>query len=140
MIITLLKKQRGYELIKDLEKKYGSIKELERLYNHTGNMLMLVDLENWKYFQKSPDEINETGKSIVTNKLTLTNFEMELLDFIKKEHPESIRELARMIKKDVSVIHPKIKELEEEGLIELKKGNKNRKIPIVNFDEIKIAI
>jgi len=140
MIITLIKKQRGTEVIKEYNKKYGSIKELERLYKKTGNNLFLVDLENWKYLKKNPDEEIERGEIKVTNKLVLTEIELEILDYIKNEHPESIRELARFLNKDIKTIHPKIKELEEEGLIELKKGTKNRKIPYLNYDEISISI
>jgi len=99
-----------------------------------------VDLENWKYLKKNPEEEIERGEIKVTNKITLTETELEILNFIKNEKPESIRELARFLDKDIKSIHPKIKELEEEGLIELKKGSKNRKIPFLNYDEISISI
>uniref|UniRef100_UPI00373FD27A HVO_A0114 family putative DNA-binding protein n=1 Tax=Methanobrevibacter cuticularis TaxID=47311 RepID=UPI00373FD27A len=51
-----------------------------------------------------------------------------------------MRELARFLNKDVKIIHPKIKELEQEGLIELKTGDKNKKRPVLNYDKIEIAI
>ena len=140
MIITLTKKQKGKELIKEYEKKYGSIKELERLYTETGNPLFVIDYENWSYYKDNPEELNEQSISKITNKLTLTDVKLEILDFIKNEHPKSIRELARFLDKDVKIIHPKIKELEQEGLIELKEGAKNKKIPVLNYDEISIAI
>jgi len=140
MIITLTKEQKAIECVKSFEKEYGSIERLKIAQEKTGSMKLLVDLENWEYYLDNPDEIVFESKSIVTNKLTLTDLEIELLDFIKKEHPESIRELARMIQKDVSIIHPKIKELEKQGLIELKDGVKNSKIPVINYDEISIAI
>lgn len=140
MIITLIKKETGKTVIKEFNEKYGSIKELERLYKKTGNNLFLVDLENWKYLNKNPDEEIESGEIKITNKLNISDSKIEILDLIKNEKPESIRELARFLNKDIKTIHPKIKELEQEGLIELKKGNKNKKIPIMNYDEIKIAI
>ena len=140
MIITLTKKQKAIESVKHFEKEYGSIERLKKAQEKTNSMKMLVDLENWEYYLDNPNEMIFESKSIVTNKLTLTDLEIELLDFIKKEHPESIRELARMIQKDVSIIHPKIKELEKQGLIELKEGIKNSKIPYLNYDEISIAI
>jgi len=43
--------------------------------------------------------------------------EIELLNLIKNEKPESIRELARMIHKDISVVHPKVKKLERKDLL-----------------------
>jgi len=140
MIITLTKKQKGLEVIKEFTKKYESIKELERQYKETANLLFLVDLENWKYLKENPKEEIERGEIRVTNKQTLTVSELQILDFIKNEQPKSIRELARFLDKDIKTIHLKIKELEEEGLIELKKGTKNRKIPYLNYDEISITI
>lgn len=140
MIITLTKKQKGKDLIKEYENKYGSIKELERLYKETGNPLFVIDYENWNYYKNNPNEENEQSVSRVTNKLTLTDVKLEILDFIKNQHPKSIRELARFLDKDVKLIHPKIKELEQEGLIELKEGDKNKKMPILNYDKIEIAI
>lgn len=140
MIITLTKEQKGSDVIKDLEDKYGSHKHLEALYKKTGNNLYLVDLNNWDYFIDNPEEMLEQSKMLVTNNPNLSELKLKILDFIKNEHPKSIRELARMIEKDVRIIHPKIKELEEEGLLELKEGNKNSKIPYLNYDKIEIAI
>lgn len=65
---------------------------------------------------------------------------MELLNFIKTQNPQSIRELARMIQKDIKTVHPKVKNLEKEGLIEFKKGPKNKKIPVMNYDKIEISV
>ena len=47
MMITLIKRQNGGDVIKDLIQKYDSEKELEHLFNQTNNMEMLIDLENW---------------------------------------------------------------------------------------------
>lgn len=140
MMLTLIKKQKGTEVLKEFEEKYGNINELERLYKETGNNLFLVDYENWKYFKDNPDEELESAITRITNKLVLSDVEMRILDFIKNEHPKSIRELARFLDKDIKVIHPKMKELEKQGLIEFKEGNKNSKIPVLNYDEISIAI
>ena len=140
MIITFTKKQKGYEFIKEMEKKYGKIEEVERLYKETANPLCLVDYENWKYLKDNPEEEIERGITKVTNQLEITEYELKILDYIKNEHPQSIRELARVLNKDIKSIKPKIKQLEEEGLIKLKKGTNNRKIPYLNYDEISIAI
>ena len=78
MIITLKKKQKGHEVLKEYEKKYGSMKEVERLYKETANPLFLVDYENWKYFKDNPNEELESGITRVTNKLTLTDLELEI--------------------------------------------------------------
>ncbi|MDR2543963.1 MAG: hypothetical protein LBD03_00170 [Methanobrevibacter sp.] len=140
MIITLTKKQKEINSIRAFEKEYGSIERLKKAQEETESMKMLVDLENWEYYLKNPDEEVFESKSIVANKITLTDLKIEILDFIKKEKPKSIRELSRMIDKDVGIIHPKVKELEQEGLIEFKTGVKNSKIPYLNYDEINIII
>lgn len=82
MIITLTKKQKAFEAIKYFEKEYGSLKKLKQSYEFTGNYKLLVDSENWEYLLENPEEELFQSKSIVTNKLTLTDFEMEILDFI----------------------------------------------------------
>jgi DNA-binding MarR family transcriptional regulator len=139
-MITLTKEQKGSEIIKEFEDKYISHDHLEELYKQTGNNLYLVDLNNWDYFIDHPEETLEKSKILVTNNPNLSELKLKILDFIKNEKPESIRELSRMIKKDVGIIHPKIKEMEKEGLIELKEGNKNSKIPYLSYDKIEIAI
>ena len=46
MMITLIKRQNGGDVIKDLIQQYDSEKELEHLFNQTNNIEMLIDLEN----------------------------------------------------------------------------------------------
>ena len=140
MIINLIKKQKGYEVIKEFHKKYGSFENLEKLYKDTGSNLFLVDLENWKIFQENPDETLESMEIKIADKLILTEIELKILDLIKNENPKSIRELARFLDKDIKIIHPKIKNLEKTGLLELKDGVKNSKIPVMNYDKIEITI
>ena len=141
MRITLIKEVKGSELIQNFEKTYGSLNRLEKLHERNPeNMEIYMDLDDWKYYLDNLDEIIEDGKTIITERLTLGKLEMDLLNFIKNEKPRSIRELARMIHKDIRSVHPKVLELEKEGLIELKKGSKNRKIPVMNYDKIEITV
>lgn len=140
MMITLIKRIKGTEVIKDLTEKYGSKKELERLYESTQDVELLVDLENWKYFLQNPNETLEEGKSIVTNKLELTESDLELLSTIKYNEIHSIRDLANKLGKDVKSVQPAVHELSNEGYIQLVDGRKNSKIPVLNYDEIKVEI
>lgn len=103
-------------------------------------MKLYSDLDDWKYFREHPNEIIEDANDVITEKLTLGKLELELLDFIKHNNPKSIRDLAKMIHKDISIVHPRVKKLEEEGLIEFKEGPKRRKIPVMNYDKIEIAV
>lgn len=140
MMITLIKKQKGTEVIQDLTLKYGSKKELERLLNQTNNMEMLIDLENWNYFLKHPEETIEKGEALITNKINLTQLDFEVLSTIKYKKVTSIRDLAEKMHKDVKTIQPKVHKLFENGFIQLIDGNKNSKIPVLNYDEIKLEI
>ena len=139
--IKLIKKILGKELVNIYKEEYGSIKALETLSkDNPENMKFFSDLEDWEFFGKNPNDEIEDTTTIITDTITLTNLELELLKFIKNENPQSIRELARMIHEDVSNTQRRISRLEKEGLIQLKKGSKNRKIPILNYDKIEIAI
>ena len=139
MRITLTRQLNGEELIQDFKKAYGSISELEKLYeNNLDNLKLYTDLEDWKYFLENPDEIIEDGKTIIDDKLILGKEEMELIDLIRNEKPESIHKLAMMIKWDLKTIYPKIIQLEKYELIELKSGPKRTKVPIVKYDKIEI--
>jgi DNA-binding Lrp family transcriptional regulator len=140
MILTLIKEENGKKFIKDMEKTYGSIEELERLHEKTNNALMYVDLENWKYFLKHPDKKIKRGETKFINKINLSDTEMEILNTIKHKQPQSINQLAKLINKDISTTHSKVKKMDKQGLLSLKEGNKNSKIPVINYDKIEIAI
>ena len=140
MIITLVKKQTGHEFIREMEETYNSLNELEKLFERTNNMKMYVDLENWNYYKENLNEMIEITESLVTNKLSLSDLDLIILNTIKHEKPRSIRDLAKKINKDVSNIQPKVKRLEEEGYIKFEEGIKNSKIPYLTFDEIKLEI
>ena len=141
MKITLIKTITGEKLIQELEETYGSLDRLERLYGRNpDNMKIYTDLDDWKYYQDHLDEVIEETKGIVTEKLTLGTLEMEMLNFIKYKKPESIRELARMIHKDVRSVQPKVRKLEEQGLIQFKEGPKRKLMPILNYDKIEIEV
>lgn len=66
--------------------------------------------------------------------------DISLMSFIKNQKPNSIKELSKLANRDISTIQHNVNILENEGLIEIKEGTKNRKIPIFNFDKIEIAI
>jgi len=139
--ITLIRKINGKGLIKLFKEKYGSLESLEKVFKEKkGNMKMKLDLDDWKYFLKNPDEKVEDSETIFVENMNINLIELGLLDIIKNEKPKSISELAKITNKDVSFVHRKIKDLEKEGFVTLERGNKNSAIPSVNFDKIEIAI
>ncbi len=140
MIITLVKKESGFDFIKKMEEQYNSIEELEKLFERTNNMKFYVDLENWNYYKDNPTDTIEYSESLVSNEIKLSQLDLSILNVIKYEKPKSIRELALLLDKDVSNIQPRIHKLKDMGYIQLKNGNKNNKIPYLNYDLIKVEI
>ena len=140
MKITLIKEITSQELIHTFETTYGSIERLEDfLKRNPDNMKALVDLDDWKYHLQNPDIIKET-KSIVTHDASLGKLELMLLDFIKIQKPHSIRELAKLLHKNIKNIYTKIKKLEKAGFITLVDGPKKAKIPVLTYQKIEIEV
>ena len=139
--ITTIKVIKGKEKIKELEKRYGSLKNIKRKFkNDNENMLLYSDLEDWKYFLKHPEEELEEGKTIFIEDINISKRDFELIKTIKDNNPNSISELAKLLNKEVSFVQKKVSVLKKEGLLDFKHGSKNRKIPIVNYDKIEIVI
>lgn len=140
MIITLIKEQTTKEYDEQMKEKYGSMEKLEKLLEKTPKNILYADLENWKLLLKNPEEPIRMEEIIITDKISIGENETQILNIIKNEKPKSIREIATKIKKDPANITNKINLLAEEGLISFKKGLKNSKIPVLNYDKIEIAI
>ena len=140
MIITLIKEQTTKEYDNKMKEKYGSMEKLETLLEKTPKNILYADLENWKLLLENPEEPIRMEEIIITDKISIGENETQILNIIKNEKPKSIREIATKIKKDPANITNKINLLAEEGLISFKKGLKNSKIPVLNYDKIEIAI
>jgi len=139
--ITLIKDLKGKDLVKSFENKYGSLDKIKRsLERGKGNVKLELDLEDWKYFLKHPNEPVTETKIIYTENPEITMKDISLLSFIKNQNPQSIKELADLAKRDISTIQRKVTILENEGLITIQKGSKNRKVPVFNYDQLVIAI
>ena len=139
--IRMVRKIKGKDKVKDLENQYKTIENLKRIIEtDEGNMLHELDLENWEYYRANPEEHLEEGKTIFVQGISLGELELELMHLIKNKKPKSVSELAKLLNKKTSTISNKVNLLEKEGLIELKNGTKNRKIPTFNYDKIEIPI
>ena len=139
--IKLIKELNGQKLMEGFKNKYGSIEALERAFERDSeNVKLYMDLEDWEYYQNHPEEKVKETEIIYTDKSKIDMIEIELMGLIKNENPKSVSELAKIANKDLSSVQKKIKSLQKSGLIELKDGRKNSKIPIVNYDKIEIAI
>ena len=62
--ITITRNTNGKGLIKLFKKEYKSIENLEKIFKEKkGNMKMKLDLDDWKYFLKHPDEKVEDSET-----------------------------------------------------------------------------
>ena len=139
--ITLVREFKGKDLVKYFEKKYGSMDKIKRVFQRgKGNVKLELDLEDWKHYLKYPNESVKETKVLYTENPEITMKDISLISFIKNQKPQSIKELAKLANRDISTIQRKVNILKDEGLIEIKNGTKNRKVPIFNFDKMEIAI
>jgi predicted transcriptional regulator len=71
----------------------------------------------------------------------LTRERLRLLQIIREKTPESISELARILKRKESNVHNDVTFLEGIGLLELKEGkNHVKKVPVVDYDALHITV
>jgi len=72
----------------------------------------------------------------------LTENRLKILKTVRKEHPSSIYELAKFLKRDVKNTFDDIQFLADIGLVELKKTKegRGRNTPIVNYEKIILEI
>jgi len=71
----------------------------------------------------------------------LTPLRWELIQAIAEGNPQSMREAARLVERDVSDVHSDLKHLEFLGIIQLEDGGPSGAMqPVVPFDRIKMHI
>lgn len=137
--IKMVRKIKGKEKIQELQNKYKNIKNLKRIMETDEvNSSHQRDLDNWRYYRINPEEYLEIRKTIFIEGIKLGELELEMIHLIKNKKPKSVSELAKLLNKKTSMVSNKVNRLEKEGLIELKTGSKNRKIPIFVYDKIEI--
>lgn len=72
---------------------------------------------------------------------SLTPLRLELIRAIAAESPDSMREAARLVDRDVSDVHADLKQLEVLGVLDLDEGGSGGAIrPSVPFDAIEMHI
>jgi len=72
---------------------------------------------------------------------SLTPLRLELIQAIAEHSPESMREAARLVDRDVSDVHSDLKHLEVLGVLALEEGSPGGAMrPAVPFDRIEIHI
>jgi len=72
---------------------------------------------------------------------SLTPLRLELIQAIAANNPQSMREAARLVDRDVSDVHSDLKHLEVLGILELEEGGPGGAMqPVVPFDRIEMHI
>ncbi len=68
-----------------------------------------------------------------------TDARYELLEAIRREQPGSIRELARVLDRDVRAVHRDLDALAEHGIVEFEQEGRAKR-PVVGYEEIRIDV
>lgn len=139
--IRLVRTIKGKDIIDRLKTEYGSLDNLKKLLKEDKkNQKFNIHLEDWEFYKDSLDEDIKERVILFTDNYPIGKIELELLNIIKSNRPESIRELARLLDKDIKTVQPKVNNLAKEGFIELKDGSKNNKIPTFPYEYMEIVI
>jgi len=139
--IRLVRTIKGKDIMDELKEEYGSLDNLKKLYEENSeNQIFYFHLEEWEHYKDRLDKDITERKVIFAKNYPIGKIELELLDLIKSTNPESIRDLARLINKDIKTVQPKVNALAEEGIIELKNGSRNNKIPVFPYEYMEIVI
>lgn len=95
------------------------------------------------------EDLSEGERPRTGPTLSLTSYEelqrvlsprnIELLESIREREPGSIRELARLVERDVSRVHDNVTELDRLGVIELLDDGQAKR-PVMEYDRIEVDI
>lgn len=139
--IRLVRTIKEKDIINNLIEEYGSIDNLKKLYEKDKeNPNYYLHLLDWNHHKDASDEEVKIRKIMLTETYPIGKIELQLLNSIKTHNPQSIRDLARLVGKDIKTVQPKVNKLAEEGFIDLKNGSKNNKIPVFPYEYMEIVI
>ena len=81
-------------------------------------------------------------ESLDAMRKVLTEERLRILKTIRKEHPQSIYQLAKILHRDIKNTFNDVHFLEQAGLVELKKTSDGREktTPMVNYEKILLEI
>ncbi len=114
-----------------------SIKSEEDLFNEVKGV--------WRKLEKGESTKRHEGISFENTEAmrkVLSEERLRILKTIKREHPKSIYELAKLLRRDIKNTFDDVQFLAQIGLVELKKTREGREktTPKVNYDRILLEI
>ena len=103
--------------------------------------------KTWKALEQGKEVKRQSGtyfSNLEAARKVLTPKRLELLRVIRREQPDSVYRLARLVGRDLKNVHQDIRTLAEYGLISLQKtrraSGRQTTTPWVRFKEIEIRI
>jgi predicted transcriptional regulator len=121
-------KLKEVEIVVMSDEEYGD--HLNHLFERVGSG-EIHEPEHHKIVVRTAEDIGKI----------LTRERLRLLQIIREKKPESISELARILKRKESNVHNDLTFFEGIGLLELKEGkNHVRKVPVVDYDALHITV
>ncbi len=114
-----------------------SIKSDEELYKEVKEVVKKI--EGGEQIKKHE---GISFENLDTMRKVLTDERIRILKMIKKGHPQSIYELAKMLHRDIKNTFDDVQFLADAGMIDLKKTKNGREktTPTVNYDRILLEI
>lgn len=139
MQLKLVRHTRGWEFIQNLEDRYGTREDLERLIKKDPeNFLYHLDLEKWQYHLKNPHAVVEERETIFLRDPSLKLLDLKVLEVIRNEKPTSLDDLSSILEEDLETIQQQVHRLAQEGLLKMVAGPDQVQIPVVDFEKIEI--
>src|SRR3990167_3985340 len=113
------------------------IKSLEGIFNEAKDVMKKLEIG-----EKVKKHEGISFESLDSMRKVITEERLKILKTIKKDHPSSIYELAKILKRDIKNTFDDVQYLAEVGLVELKKSKVGREkiTPLVNYDKILLEI
>lgn len=101
--------------------------------------------EVWEKLEKGNKVKKHEGiyfKDLDAMRKILTEERLRILKTVRKKHPSSIYELAKILKRDIKNVSNDVNYLKDMGLIELKQSKEGRikSTPLVDYEKILLEI
>ncbi|MGM0510333.1 MAG: hypothetical protein ACQESD_04310 [Thermoplasmatota archaeon] len=125
------------KLMKEIIEKHDTPHKLKLRTSRTGcrNPNMVDEYMIYKALDEGADYRETKVLTSVESISSMTPKRVELINYLTKNEPGSINELAEGLGRDYKNVYDDIRSLNENGIVELNKEGKSRR-PVVNLDKL----